>query len=141
MKRIFVIFAFAVFVMAQQSKEKIEFCGLGSSHDCRCIRKSQAVRQSGYETCDREHPERGKAFDACLASLPAHCDIVDNYRYDNHDENGEPVKDDGSEMGEHCSMICKMHDCKCDDGPTCHFGHDASAHAAETKPSKTTKSD
>lgn len=139
MKRVLLIFAFAVLVFAQQSKPKIEFCGLGSSHDCHCIRKSQAVRQARFESCDHEHPEGGQAFNDCVAAAPTHCDIVDNYLYDSRDENGEPAKDDGSAMGEHCSMICKMHDCKCDDGPTCHFGHDISAHEGEGKPDKSTK--
>jgi hypothetical protein len=33
-----------------------------------------------------------------------------------------------SQMGVLCSMACKKHDCKCNDGPTCHFGHGASEH-------------
>jgi hypothetical protein len=124
----------AALLFAQQSAPKFEFCGLGSKHDCSCIRRVQAIHQRVYEDCRRSvGDDRGKQFDACIqAGLQPHCSLAETVSaYDDgavswdaeaHQFNGE------SKMGPMCTMACKSHDCRCDDGPSCHFGHNASDH-------------
>lgn len=126
-----ILLALCCFALAaQQSKEKIDYCGLGSSHDCNCVRRTQAVHQKFIENCVRtslraDGSQDDKAFDQCMARMPAHCDIADHYSIWNS-EKGEWESD--PVMSEHCTLACKKHDCKCDDGPTCHFGHQPSEH-------------
>jgi hypothetical protein len=127
----FTLLAFCCLALAaQQAKEKIEYCGLGSHHECDCLRRTQAVRQKFIENCERssmrsDGSKDDKVFDKCMTRMPAHCDIADHVSIWNSDRGeweSDPV------MSEHCTMACKKHDCTCDDGPTCHFGHQASEH-------------
>ncbi len=127
------ICCFALF--AQQSAEKIEYCGLGSHHECNCVRRTQAVHEKFIDNCERtslraDGSKDTEAFNKCMQNMPAHCDIADHYSVWNQEEGHwetDPV------MSEHCTLACKKHDCTCDDGPTCHFGHQASDHAQINK--------
>ena len=129
-----VLLAFCCLALAaQQAREKIEFCGLGSHHECNCVRRTQAVRQNFIENCERsslrpDGTKDDKAFNECMQHMPAHCDIADQHVY-----GGESGDGQGSAMSAQCTMACKKHDCKCDDGPTCHFGHQASEHARQCR--------
>jgi hypothetical protein len=126
MKQILFVLACCLALTAQQTKEKekIEHCGLGSSHDCHCLRHSQAVEDSYLKEC-RLNSKTDKEMQECMSKAPSHCSIVE--RNDSEgDEDGAEAQD--SAMSEHCAMMCKKHDCLCDDGPRCHIGHDASEH-------------
>jgi hypothetical protein len=137
MKQILFVLACCLILTAQQSKEKekIEHCGLSSSHDCHCIRHSHAVQDAYLEAC-RLNSKTDKDMQECMSKAPSHCSIVD--RYDGAtDEDGAEGQD--SAMSERCTMMCKKHDCLCDDGPRCHIGHDASEHEQGEKKDKTAK--
>ena len=138
MKQILFVLACCLALTAQQTKEKetkIEHCGLGSSHDCHCIRHSHAVQDTYLEAC-RLNSKTDKDLQECMSKAPSHCSIVD--RYDGAaDEDGAEGQD--SAMSERCTMMCKKHDCLCDDGPRCHIGHDASEHEQGEKKDKTAK--
>lgn len=137
MKQILFVLACCFTLTAQQTKEKekVEHCGLGSSHDCHCIKHSHAVQDSYLEAC-RLNSRSDKDMQECMSKAPSHCSIVD--RYDGAaDEDGGEGQD--SAMSERCTMMCKKHDCLCDDGPRCHIGHDASEHEQGEKKDKTAK--
>jgi len=70
-----------------------------------------------------------KEMNDCMANIPGHCSLV--MRYDAADDDGSAEA--GSAMSERCTMACKKHDCKCDDGPSCHIAHDASEHEEPRK--------
>ena len=115
---------------AQQARKKIDFCGLGSHHECNCVRRTQAVHEQFIDNCERNslRPDGSKdeqAFNKCMQQMPAHCDIADRYSVGTDNSESNPV------MSEHCTLACKKQDCKCDDGPTCHFGHQPSEHQQE----------
>jgi hypothetical protein len=122
-----ILLAFCCLALAaQQAREKIDYCGLGSHHECNCVRRTQAVHEKFIDNCERsslrpDGSKDDKAFNQCMQSMPAHCDIADQHAISGEGEN-DPA------MSEHCALACKKHDCKCDDGPTCHFGHQASEH-------------
>lgn len=137
MKQILLVLACCLVLTAQQTKEKdkIEHCGLGSSHDCHCIRHSHAVQDAYLEEC-RLNSKTDKDMQECMSKAPSHCGIVDHYDAQG-DEDGAESQD--SAMSERCAMMCKKHDCLCDDGPRCHIAHDASEHEQSDKKDKTTK--
>jgi hypothetical protein len=135
MKQLLFVLVCCLVLAAQQTKDKesnIEHCGLGSSHDCHCIRHSHAVQDAYLEAC-RLNSKTDKDMQECMAKAPAHCDIVDHDDR-NADEDGADDQDSG--MSDRCQMMCKKHDCLCDDGPKCHIGHDASAHEQKNKTAK-----
>ena len=136
MKQILFALACCIALMAQQSKEKeqkMEFCGLSSSHDCHCVRHSHAVQDAYSDAC-RLNSKTDKEMQECLTRVPPHCSIVE--QSDNSGGDGDEAEDQQSEMSERCAMMCKKHDCLCDDGPRCHIGHDASEHEQNKKNSK-----
>jgi hypothetical protein len=141
MKQILLVLACCLALAAQQTKEqenKIESCGLGSSHDCHCIRHSHAVQDAYLEAC-RLNSKTEKDMQECMSKAPAHCDIVvRSDRGGDGDEDGDGAEgQETSDMSERCQMMCKKHDCLCDDGPKCHIGHDASEHEQKKKAAKT----
>ena len=120
----------------------IEACGIGGGpkpHECTCIRRTQAIQEQRYDACVRstmkpDGSQDDKALAACNQTIPTHCDIAESLQ----DEDGETEwagEDKGwvgdKKMGEFCTMACKIHDCTCDDGPTCHFSHTAADHEAK----------
>jgi hypothetical protein len=144
--RVFAVTLVATGIVAQQTKPKIEFCGLGKgSHECSCIRRVQKIHEKAYDECERstmraDGSKDQKEWEACIGQIPTHCDIAESVT--GHDELNpgfegywDPEKaelnSDAFKMGPLCTMACKMHDCKCDDGPTCHFGHTAADHEAK----------
>lgn len=132
MKQLLLAVTCCIALTAQQTKDKekkIEHCGLDSSHDCHCIRHSHAVQDAYLEAC-RLNSKTDKDLEECMSKVPPHCSIVDRY-------DGDETEDQESAMSERCAMMCKKHDCLCDDGPRCHIGHDASEH--EQNNNKTTK--
>jgi hypothetical protein len=137
MKQILFVFACCLALAAQQTKDKdqkMEYCGLSSSHDCHCIRHSHAVQDAYSETC-RLNSKTDKEMQECLSRPPSHCSIVE--RSDaGGDGDGDETGEQDSGMSERCAMMCKKHDCLCDDGPRCHIGHDASEHDQNKKTAK-----
>ena len=131
MKQILFALACCLALAAQQTKEKekIEYCGLGSPHDCRCIRRSHAVQGEYLENC-RLNSKTDKDMQECMSKVPAHCSIVDQYA---GDEDGAEAEAQDPAMSDRCSLMCKKHDCLCDDGPRCHIAHDASEHEQNRK--------
>jgi hypothetical protein len=126
MRNLLLLLICAILLVAQQTNEKqkkIEHCGLGSSHDCRCIRHSHAVQDAYSEQCN-VNSKSEKELQDCLSKLPSHCSIVerDDASYD------DDTDDQSSAMSERCTMMCKKHDCLCDDGPRCHIGHSEREH-------------
>lgn len=125
-----ILLAFCCLALAaQQAREKIDYCGLGSHHECNCVRRTQAVHQKFIDDCERgslrpDGSKDDKAFNRCMQNMPAHCDIADQHTISNGESGGQT----DPAMSEQCTLACKKHDCKCDDGPTCHFGHQASEH-------------
>lgn len=113
---------------AQQAKEKIEFCGNGSSHECHCVRRTHTMQDQRLAAC-RMNSTSDKELNDCLAQIPGHCALV--ISYDAADDRSDP--ETSSAMSERCTMACKKHDCKCDDGPACHIAHDASEHEPPQK--------
>jgi hypothetical protein len=125
MKRLLLALSCCLAVTAQQStKPKMESCGSGTSHDCRCISRTRAVQDAYSETC-RLNSKTDKEMHECMSRVPPHCSIVDRYTGDG-DDNGAEEQDPA--MAERCTMMCKKHDCFCDDGPRCHIGHEANEH-------------
>jgi hypothetical protein len=130
-----VIFGGAL-LLAQQSASKIEFCGLGSKHECNCVRRVQAIRQARIESCRNGALERGEDPDKaeCFKDLASHCSLAESRQSEDGEDlawNQEKGEFEGSsKMGTLCTMACKKHDCSCDDGPQCHFGHSAEDHQA-----------
>ncbi len=108
---------------AQQAKEKIEFCGTGSSHECHCVRRTHAMQDEYLKSC-RLNSTTDKEMDDCMSRMPGHCDLVASY--DAADDEGDT--ENAAAMSERCTMACKKHDCKCDDGPACHIAHSESDH-------------
>ncbi len=74
------------------------------------------------KTCSSAASEN--EMNECVAKIPGHCSLVE--RYDAADDTGDSERD--AAMSERCTMACKKHDCKCDDGPACHIAHSASDH-------------
>lgn len=137
MKQLLFVLACCLALTAQQTKEKekIEHCGLGSSHNCHCLRHSQAVEDSYLEAC-RLNSKTDKEMQECMSKAPSHCSIVEHNDSEG-DEDG--VEGQDSAMSERCTMMCKKHDCLCDDGPRCHIGHDASEHEQSEKKNNAAK--
>jgi hypothetical protein len=121
--RFFLLVFCCLALAAQQAREKIEFCGTGSSHECHCIRRTRAMQDEYMKDC-RTNSTSDKEMNDCMARMPGHCALVESY--DAADDDGDSAAD--SAMSERCTMACKKHDCKCDDGPACHIGHSASEH-------------
>ena len=120
-------------LLAQQTKDKeqkMEYCGLSSSHDCHCVRHSHSVQDEYSEAC-RINSKTDKETQECLSKAPPHCTIVE--RSDSSGGDGDETDDQESGMSDRCTMRCKKHDCLCDDGPRCHVGHDASEHEQSKK--------
>ena len=140
MKQLMFVLACCLALAAQQTKEKetkVEYCGLGSSHDCHCIRHSHAVQDAYLEAC-RLNSKTEKDTQECMSKAPAHCDIVDRSDTNGGGDESGPEDQDPA-MSDRCTMMCKKHDCLCDDGPRCHIGHDASEHEQGGKKNKTEK--
>lgn len=138
MKQLLFVLACCLALAAQQTKEKenkIEHCGLNSSHDCHCIRHSHTVQDSYQDAC-RLNSKTDKDMQECLAHAPSHCSIIERNDREG-DEDGTDDQDSG--MSDRCAMMCKKHDCLCDDGPRCHIGHDVSDHEQSEKRNKTVK--
>ena len=125
MKKPLFVLAFCLALTAQQTKEKIEFCGSSSSHECHCLRHSHAVQDAYNESC-RLNSKTDKELQECMSKTPPHCSLVDQYT-------GNQDGDEDQEMSDRCTMMCKKHDCLCDDGPRCHIAHDASEHEQSGK--------
>jgi hypothetical protein len=124
-----ILLAFCCLALAaQQAREKIEFCGTGSSHECHCVRRTQAMQEEYLKAC-RMNASSEKEMDDCMSKLPGHCSLV--VRYDVEDDQGD--SEAAAAMSERCTMACKKHDCKCDDGPACHIAHSASDHEEAPK--------
>lgn len=111
-------------ILFAQSKPQFDFCGLGSHHECNCIRHTQEVRQKFIDECQKRS-KSDKDLDACLKGMPAHCNLADRYVDWDGDGNSTDIP-----MASRCTMACKKSDCKCDDGPTCHFAHSPEDHRA-----------
>ena len=122
MKQLLFVLACCLALTAQQTKEKIEYCGSGSSHDCHCIRHSHAVQDAYLEGC-RLNSKTDKEMQECMSKVPPHCSLIDRYTGDD-----DEAEDQDAAMSDRCTMMCKKHDCLCDDGPRCHIAHDASEH-------------
>jgi hypothetical protein len=134
MKQLLLLLACCLALAAQQSKEKkFEACGRGTSHDCHCISRTRAVQDAYVEAC-RTNTKNDKDLHECMLRVPAHCSIVDTYPA--YDDEGQ---EQGSAMSERCTMMCKKHDCLCDDGPRCHVAHDASEHDESVQKDKPAK--
>jgi hypothetical protein len=126
--RIILLIFCCLALAAQQAKEKIEYCGTGSSHECHCVRRTQAMQDEYLKAC-RVNSTSEKEMNECMAKIPGHCSLVE--RYDAVDDEDGSQAD--SAMSERCTMACKKHDCKCDDGPACHIAHSASDHEETQK--------
>ena len=113
---------------AQQAREKIESCGMGSSHECHCVRRTHAMQDQLLKAC-RLNSNSDKEMNECMSQIPGHCSLVASYDASDDEEGSET----NSAMSERCTMPCKKHDCKCDDGPACHIAHDASEHEPPQK--------
>jgi len=129
-KRFVLAFTCCVILGQQEDKtkkDKIEFCGLNSSHECYCVRRTQAVQNAYSEMC-RLNSKSDKELRECLSHTPEHCNIVDQSAPADHDGDNQE-----SGMSDRCTMMCKKHDCRCDDGPQCHIGHSLSDHESSAK--------
>ena len=121
------------------AQTKIESCGL-SGHECHCVERTDAIHSKIVARCNTQASrDYYKDRDVCLREklkTASHCDIAE--RWSEWDEEADQAYDDegrlttASKMGRMCTMACKKHDCKCNDGPTCHFGHDASEHKGKS---------
>jgi hypothetical protein len=98
-----------------------EVCGLDGAHECYCLRRTQLLQDEHQAACDQKFDRFDKAqkkqWLECAGELPAHCDIVLNSpRY------GHPWIEDSTNhewTDGRCTVACKKHHCKCDDGPIC----------------------
>jgi hypothetical protein len=118
------------------SAPRHEECG----HECRCVRRTFKVQQEHAGVCASQFPNRQtdkgerQAWMACMATQPQHCDIVKDRtgKYPHPYLPCEPSDNCGisvdletsevtgtGQMDVRCTSACKMHDCKCDDGPSC----------------------
>ena len=137
----FALLAVVTLALAAQSPkgEKIESCGLGSKHNCHCIERTDRIQNRAAELCNSgDWRNYYKTQAECIREKlyhMDHCSIAETWtEYD--EESGTAEERDGhyvtaSTMGPMCQMACKKHDCKCQDGPTCHYGHDISEHRGE----------
>jgi hypothetical protein len=114
-----------------------EECG----HECRCVRRTAKVQQEHADACNNQFPNHRTSKDerqgwmACMSAEPQHCDIVKDRtgKYPHPYLPCEPA-DQGcqiavdpetlenttsTQMDVRCTAACKLHDCKCDDGPVC----------------------
>jgi hypothetical protein len=64
-----------------------------------------------------------KEMQECMSKVPPHCSLIDRYTGDD-----DGAEDQDAAMSDRCTMMCKKHDCLCDDGPRCHIAHDAREH-------------
>jgi hypothetical protein len=119
------------------SAPRHEECG----HECRCVRRTFKVQQEHGESCDNQFPNRQtskseqQGWMACMAGQPQHCDIVKD-RTGKYPHPYLPCEPGDKECGTYvdpetnesattgqmdvrCTAACKLHDCKCDDGPVC----------------------
>ncbi len=132
------VLACALALVAQQSKKQekpvgFEYCGHGSSHECRCIRHTQAVQDDYLKRCQL-NSKTPDELSKCMAHTPGHCALVAQYDASADYDPDNPDSGSDADMSERCTMACKKHDCRCDDGPTCHIGHTAADHAPKKQP-------
>jgi hypothetical protein len=142
-KRFSIALLAAAALLAQKGSPKftVETCKLGSSHNCVCSRRYGNIQAKIVSGCEKQSGN-AKEYAECMAMIPPFCNVVDHptawdefgsepnaagWDPDNHRYNAV------SKMGEYCSMACKSHDCKCADGPTCHFGHGEMMHDTRKK--------
>jgi len=95
-------------------------CGKEGS-DCHCARRVAAIQERDMKRCRVD-----RTAEQCLRDEERYCDIVARdvglYEGESRDEN--------EGMNAHCTMACKMHDCKCGHNhETCHVDHLAKDHA------------
>lgn len=102
---------------------QFDACGLGlhKDHPCHCVEHTSDVQNEWVTACLASDPKKTETD--CVKTMPSyirdHCQAAE--RYGNWQDEGKP-------MPNQCTSACKMKDCKCDDGPTCHFGHTAADH-------------
>jgi len=128
-----VLGAFAQKASAPRHQE----CG----HECHCLRRTFKVQQEHADACASQFPNRQadkaqrQGWMACMAGQPQHCDVVKDRtgKYPHPYLPCEPGDKDcgtdvdpetnlataNAQMDVRCTAACKLHDCKCDDGPTC----------------------
>lgn len=125
MKQLLLIAAATALLFAQQSGTKLPSCGLGMNkdHPCKCMNHTQEVQEQHMRDCIRAAMESGdgpgKAALACAGSMPPHCSVAEHYGHWEVGEDGEHK----APMPQQCTSACLRRHCMCDDGPTCHFGH------------------
>jgi hypothetical protein len=123
MKHLIFLALLCVALLAQKPKPTIEACGLGlhKDHPCHCVEHTSQVQTDWMVRCQGVN---GRTVEQCLKEMPVeirdHCSVAEHYG--NWNNEGDP-------MPQQCSMACKRSDCRCDDGPVCHYGHSAKDHA------------
>ena len=118
-----ILFGTAFSQQGSQNTEqpRVEFCGLGGAHECRCLRRTQLVQDEHRANCEqkfnRSDEKQKKQWLECVGEQPAHCDVVLNSAHYRHPW----IEDSESHvwMDTRCTVACKKHNCKCDDGPAC----------------------
>jgi hypothetical protein len=118
-------------IAQQPTRNTIAACGFGSGHECRCLERTERIQRKIIAACQSAGSKK-QITDCVHEHMQDHCALAETM----HPLDGEDMHWDAStqeytgksEMGVLCSMACKKHDCKCDDGPTCHYGHDVSEH-------------
>jgi len=113
---------------------QIDHCGFGTHHDCKCAERYERIVQAVLDKCRRESTS-DTAMQECAKHVPFYCNVIDRptewdtdagstlqWDPDAHEYKGE------SKMGPICTGACKMKDCTCNEGPTCHMGHGEDAH-------------
>jgi hypothetical protein len=96
-------------------------CGLGGSPECRCLLRTQLLQDEHLNACaqkyDRLDRTQKQQWLDCVKRQPLHCDIVANTALYGHPW----IENSKSHiwMDARCSVMCKKHNCKCDDGPIC----------------------
>lgn len=112
-----------VALLAQKPKPTIDACGLGlhKDHPCHCMEHTSEVQNDWMVRCQGVND---KTVEQCFKEMPVeirdHCSVAEHYG--NWNNEGDP-------MPKQCTMACKKSDCRCDDGPVCHYGHSAKDHA------------
>lgn len=100
---------------------KTEFCGRGGEHECHCLLRTQLLQDEHRAACeqkfDRSDKKQERQWLECGGKEPSHCDVaVDSVHY------SHPWIEDADThvwMDGRCTVGCKKHHCKCDDGPVC----------------------
>ena len=93
-----ILLAFCCLALAaQQAREKIDYCGLGSHHECNCVRRTQAVHEKFIDNCERsslrpDGSKDDKAFNQCMQGMPAHCDTADQHAISGEAETDPAMK-------------------------------------------------